>query len=296
MIPKNNIDIYPNNIQQNIDTIRNIIQALGFNNFVPLNQYSKILSSSAYQITQKWLSGRKYCRTLFIQQAFQKFYPNQHTLISLQIDALVNILDDLLDENLEKGEKTLYVLEFLRVFSLHENNCPEKFKQLLGRYINQLITLAIAEEYYQKMVQQENNIEKIIQWSINLLLCRGMDINIFTEIALSKLELPNNEKDFIKTSAQVFRANNILKKDIDDIKHDQKNSIKTMVTLILSKNEIEFSSYLTKVSNHLFQKIKSILYNQKPTLSPITYSIINNLYQMTTNEQKIISSYGEHID
>ena len=286
-----NVKLYQDSIKENLEIINDILLSINFKDKNLTKQYVQILKHSASQITQKWSSKKKYCRTLFIQRALQEYYPKQYTLISLQIDSLVNILDDLLDEDMNRKIKMLYMIEFSRIFSLHEGNCPEKFKQMLKKYINQLITLAVAEEYYQKMIQKESDFQKIVKISTDLLLCRAMDIDIFTKIGLAKFDIPINKKNIIEEAARIFRAINILKKDIDDISHDQENNIKTMTIIILLKNNIDFHSYITHVADKLNQKLKNILDNYESTLSSKEQFIIRNFYQMATDNQKSISIY-----
>ncbi|HHD92611.1 MAG TPA: hypothetical protein ENL06_03270 [Candidatus Portnoybacteria bacterium] len=284
-----NIKLYQNSINQNLSIIKDILNDLNLKNKDLSDQYSKTLALSSSKIANKWLSGRKYCRTLFAQQAFKNRYPKKHTLFSLQIDALVNILDDLLDEQLSPEEKTFYILEFLRVFSLHEKDCPEQIKKDLGIYINQLITLAVAEEFYQQRVQKETDFDKIVDISTSLLICRGMDMDIFTQIALiSQRNISPENKRTIVHFGRLFRAINILKKDVDDISHDQKNKIKTMTTIVLKK-KINFSDYLQQVSLSIIKKMESVL--EPIHSSHYLYSIINNFYQMAKDDQnKIIDN------
>lgn len=256
---KKNTKIYNQGIKKNILGIKSILKKLKIKEQPPLSLYEDILNCSSSQITSKWLSGRKYCRTHFVQKMFGKLYPIKHTQSSLCIDAMVNILDDLLDEPLNKKSKAEYVIEFLRIFSIYNSEYTSKKNQKsIEKYFNKLITLAIAENFYQKQIIQEQNINKIVSKSIDLLICRGMDMDIFIEIALSEFK---NKKAMqnIKKISRIFRAINILKKDIKDIQHDQKNNIETVIILVLSKNKINFSVYIDNLLNLLSEKSNSII-------------------------------------
>ena len=81
-----------------------------------MSSSKEILNLSSENVTKKWLSGKKYIRTDFVKKAFSKFYPYKQIDISILIDAMINILDDILDEELNLKEKALYVIEFLRIF------------------------------------------------------------------------------------------------------------------------------------------------------------------------------------
>jgi len=278
---KKNIKIYQRSVIRNLEEIRQILDTIGIKK-VPFSLYRKTLNISAIQITQKWLSQKKYCRTFFVQEAFQEFYPSKYTLFSLWIDAMVNILDDLLDENLTKEKKAFYVIEFLRIFSLFESKCPEKFKKLFGFYIEKLITLAIAEQSYQKVIEKEKNFKKIIKYSAELLICRAMDIDVFVEIAQSKLGSLKKEAKKTKEISRVFRAMNILKKDIKDIKHDQKSGISTVITLILNK-KIHFPFYIESLLKTLEERVEFASLGKHS-------KIISNFYQMIQNEKNEIFS------
>ena len=123
---KNNCKIYQKSIKRNIFGVKTILENLGTKKEIPFSLYENLLNQSANMIISKWLSGRKYCRTHFAQKAFGKLYPAQYVQISLCIDAMVNILDDLLDEQLDKQAKMEYILEFLRIFSIYNNEFPSK--------------------------------------------------------------------------------------------------------------------------------------------------------------------------
>ena len=286
---KNNCKIYQKSIKKNIFGIKTILKNLGMEEEVPLSLYETVLNQSANMITSKWLSGRKYCRTYFTQKAFGKLYQAKYTQISLCIDAMVNILDDLLDERLDKQAKTEYLLEFLRVFSVYNSECPSKKIQIcLEEYFNKLITLAIAENFYQQRITQEQNINKIIKNSADLLICRGRDIDIFIEIALLEFK---NQKAIppIKEMSRMFRALNILKKDIKDIPHDQESNIETAVILVLSKDKINFSIYINNLLNLFSEKTNLIMKSiGKSNKRPLHLLPIYNFNQMIQKEKKEI--------
>jgi len=285
------LSIYRKSVGKNLKDISFILKELNIKNLDVFLLYGKLLNSSADNIINKWLSGKKYCRTYFVQKAFSEIYPKKYIRLSLCIDAMVNILDDLLDESLNKKEKVEYVIEFLRIFSIYNKEYPsKKISGLLSRYLNKLITLAVAESSYQEKIDYEKNIDKIITNSVDLLICRGMDIDIFNEIALLGNRNIKKEKT-IKDIGRVFRAINILKKDIKDIEHDKKNNIKTTITSICSRNDIDFQFYINSVLKLFTKKVDLILNridlskNRKKSRFVIP---IYNFNKMIKNNQKEI--------
>ena len=198
------IKIYEDGVQKNLKDINLILKNTKINNPIITNSYDKILSTSAKNLTSKWISGRKYSRTLFIKEAFSDFYPEKYIEVSLYIDAMINILDDLLDEKMNEQEKTCYILEFLRVFSLYSQEQLEKKINInIDYYFNELISLAIAEGHYKNFIKKEQNINKIIEYSTKSHNIRSSDINIFTQIALIDYNTPN-ENIKINKMAQIL--------------------------------------------------------------------------------------------
>ncbi len=285
--------IYKKSINENLKEINFILRKLKINDQNIFLSCERFLNLSADNIINKWLSGTKYCRTYFVQKAFGKIYPTKYLQLSLSIDAMVNILDDLLDELLDKKEKSKYVIEFLRIFSIYNKEHPSKIiSELFFEYLNKLIALAIAEDFYQKMISREENIDKIITSSVDLLICRGMDIDIFNKIAL----LENKgikKKKVVEDMGRIFRAVNILKKDIKDIEHDEKNNIKTMITLVRSRRDINFLFYITGILDLFTKKVNLILNRVNLDLDKDNpqFMPIYNFSEMIKEDQKEIQKF-----
>jgi hypothetical protein len=280
---------YQKGVRKNILEIKTILKDLRIEKEIPFSLYKNVLDQSANNIISKWVSGKKYCRTYFTKKAFGRLYPAKYTQISLCIDAMVNILDDLLDESLAKKTKSKYVIEFLRVFSLYNNKyiISKEIQKSLEKYFNKLITLAIAENFYQNKIAQEQNLNEIIKNSADLLMCRGMDIDIFVEIALSGSGFKDKRIIMtIKRISKLFRGINILKKDIKDIQHDRKNNIETIVTLVLSKSKVNFSLYINSLLN-LFSN-KTNLMMKSVSKKSLRLLPVYNFNQMIQEEKKEI--------
>lgn len=203
-----------------------------------------LLESSSDNIVNKWLTKKKYVRTAFVLRAFSKSYPLNGLKKSLMIDAMVNILDDLLDEKLSQDDKKLYVLEYLRVFSNFLSTCPDKYiLKALGKYINRLITLAIAEFEFLNFISKEKNRRKIIDLSFKLLSLRSQDIDIFVQIPMHLDKGLKSEK--LLKNFRIFRVVNLLKKDLADIDHDKQNNQETLVTYMLKRKDYEFKGFIS---------------------------------------------------
>lgn len=285
---KKNILEYKKTIKENLSDIKIILKDLKLAN-PNISIYEDILSKSSLFITSKWESGKKYSRTLFIQEVLNKNYPKKYTQLSLSVDAIVNILDDLLDEDITKKEKEIYVIEFLRIFSVYSKKTNLDVEIFLSIYINKLITLAIAENFYKREIKKEKNIDIIVEKSADLLICRGMDIDIFLQIGLLNKKKELNNKN-IQNIARIFRAINILKKDINDIEHDIKNNAETIVINILNNKKIDFKEYILKLINYFetLQKYNfNLILNKKDKFS---LDIANNFQKIFNKEKRYIQS------
>ena len=279
--------IYEKTVEENLKDIKSILKEVRIDNSVIASSYAKILSSSCRNLTEKWLSNRKYIRTLFVKEAFSNFYPEKHTKISLYIDALINILDDLLDEKMDDSVKLLYLVEFSRIFSLyHKRRLARDIQLALWHSFNKLISLAIAEGYYKNFIRKEKDIEKIIKYSVESFGIRSLDIDVFNEIALIDYKTANKKIEKIKKIGRIFRAINIIKKDIEDIEYDTKNNIETIITIMIRKKECDFHKYILSLLDDCLnkaKKIKSENLTEKKIIVPI-----NNFYSMIERDKKEI--------
>lgn len=273
------VKIYKKTIPKNLKNIKSILKNAEINNPIIVNSYEKILFNSTEKLTEKWMSGRKYARTSFVKEAFSEFYPKEYTELSLYIDTMINILDDLLDEEMDKNEKTCYVVEFLRAFSLYHQKCPQKKIQIaMSHYFNKLITLAIAEGHYKNFIKKEMNMNKIIKYSIESYTIRSLDIDIFNQIALIDYKEPNQKTEKIKQIGRIFRAVNIIKKDIEDIEYDTKNNMESIISIIIKK-ECDFAKYISALLNYYLAQAEKIKFNKQAEKNLVVP--INNFYDIT---------------
>jgi hypothetical protein len=252
--------------------------------------YRDILEKSSGLITSKWRKQEKYIRTEFVMEAFSASYPSKVTSLSVSIDSMINILDDLLDESLSRDVKVLYILEYLRVFSLYCDKTPGSSVELqMSQYFNKLITLAIAEKTFMNQVKKENKINNIVELSKDLLLIRAHDIDIFVEIVLDFGNFIIRKENLLPV-ARCFRAVNILKKDILDIQHDKKQKQETLMTYLSSKKSFDFLNCLeellnrisTEMSEHISRRVNVSLKKDNP---------FNGFHNMLTIDKNTVLRY-----
>ncbi len=237
------IDSYNREVEENLKEIEEILASLKMKS-PDRNDFKDLFSGSSNTITNSWKTGRKYCRTIFTRAGFKEEFPDEYLTTSLSLDVMINILDDLLDEYLPEEKKTAYVIEFLRNFANYNHKkLPLEIRDGVGTYFNKLITLALSEKVYQEKIRINDDLHEISKSSVDLLMCRGMDVDIFVEIALINY---GGDGDAIRKNARLFRAMNILKKDIIDIPYDLKNQMETVVTVVKDKN-FNFIDYIDDI-------------------------------------------------
>lgn len=254
---KKNIDLYKKETEKFLAFLEEEIKKSGVEKEAFVSS-RRALEKTSVSVTSKWLSGRKYCRTFFLQKAFGSLYPSSYTAISLSLDALVNISDDIFDEPLEKKEINLYMAECLKLLSLL-NSYPQisKIQPELGVYFSKLLSLVAAENFYQEKISQGRDYKQMVEDSSKLLLIRAQDIDIFTEIALLDFKT-EKDLDSIREIAKIFRALNIFKKDIKDLDYDRSHNIKTVV-ITLKDKEINLKDYSQDLISGLEDKMKKVV-------------------------------------
>lgn len=239
------VKYYKSTIKQNLGDILEILQSVGVDSEKYIGQYSEIFDSSSDYIVDKWNKGKKYIRTEFVMGIFGDLYPRKVLPVSIMIDSMINILDDLFDEQLTRDDRKIYILEYLRVYAVY-STLPqsEKIRKCVGSYFDKLITLAIAEQDILREAEKTDNLDILLELSTKLLLIRARDIDIFVQVVLDRRNINDLS---ILDSARYFRSLNLLKKDILDFDHDIKNDQQTLVTYVRSKKELVFENYIKSI-------------------------------------------------
>jgi hypothetical protein len=252
------LNIYESSIDNNIESIKKILQRLNIDDSEYISKYKGLLDKSSNFITNKWKKRLKYLRTEFILQVFEDEYPRNNLELSIMTDALINILDDILDEELNKNSKTLYIIEILRVISvLFRQDLNPIILKKIGLYFEELITLANYESEILSNVKKTDEKRKIVSLSADLLICRGMDIDIFLDYGIN-MRLDEDEQTFIKDLSRIYRGLNILKKDIIDIPHDKETNQESLVVHISDRDDYELNLYIRDLLDELIDRKESL--------------------------------------
>ncbi len=283
---RKNCEKYKIGVKETIEDVRKILNDLKMNKEPEISEFNGLFNQTKEEIIASWTSGRKYSRTSFLQKAFKEDFPEDYLQFSLSIDVMINILDDFLDEDLEEEKRRNYVIEFLRNFSFYNyKKVPEELRQSFGLYLSKLITLALSENVFESEIMSLSDFDKIVKMSVDLLKCRGMDIDIFTEIALVKKKDYRNE---ILEISRLFRGLNIFKKDILDISYDKENGMRSVVTIVSDKDEnFNFQNYSKGVVDTIVKEADNISKNKS--------DILSNFYNMILEEKREIYRLSDSV-
>ncbi len=196
----------------------------------PLPIVREAVHSAADYILDRWASGRKSVRTQMAVATIPN-YPQEVLTTSLLIDAMVNMLDDLIDERLTKQEQGQLVLELLRVIALlNETPLPTPLRFLMASYIHKGAFIAVAEQFYYPQIQptagdRDQNI-------LDAYLARSIDTDFFFRLPLMwRLGVQVNVDDILAL-ARVARALALLHKDLGDGDHDRAHRTPSPVLLL----------------------------------------------------------------
>lgn len=278
-------EAYESTLRENLDEIRRIIkEQTGADRPDLMKQFEEALNASCTNITSRWLAGKKYVRTLFAKKAFAE-YPEDITRISILIDAIINILDDILDEEMGKELKALYIVELIRVLSLFSyHDSDEKIRNAIGNYFNKIISVAIAESVYKNLMREESGANKLIEYSIQAYDFRSLDMDIFVELPIIRLYGGVEKNREVVKIARVFRVLNLIKKDMKDVEHDRKNQVETVVTLLLGKPG--FRENIETLLEHYAEEAGEI---KKRSSS----EVVNKFCEMIENEKQEVKTNME---
>ena len=158
-------------------------------------------------------------------------YPMDSLNLSISIDAMINIFDDLIDENLERQTKNYYFLEIFRMLAnYHYQASNENLRFHMGNYFNKLIMIASLEKHFYDSIKNEKRDDNVLKTTTHIYDIRSLDIDIFIEIPLLASDTIRFKDDVLKV-ARIYRVLELLKKDILDIEHDIENGLETLITI-----------------------------------------------------------------
>ncbi len=246
------VENYRESISLNIDVIRSEINDNPvINDKETIKLYEEILSKTSQVVSERWLKKEKYLRTKHTVSVFGDNFPKDLLILSLCVDAMVNILDDFYDEPLSKEQKQIYLIELLRVNSIINCKIPSlNLLADLGEYFDKLITLAIAENFILQQIKENLEFEFVISQGSSLLLTRAYDMDIFVQIAEH-----NNTQNTLIYEFRILRALNILKKDILDLRRDIETDQESIVTCVY-QSDLPNESVLVGIANKILSQKK----------------------------------------
>lgn len=282
------ISLYNDSVYNNLKIIDKIINSdIGLNDPYLMELFNKILQTSKNELIEKWRTGKKYLRTLTAIKAFPN-YSSDSLNLSISIDAIINILDDLLDENLEKQAKIFYIVEIIRTLAnYHYQKSNEALRHCIGNYFNKCIMIALLEKHFYDLLRNTKENDYIIKYPTYIYDIRSVDIDVFIEIPLLASNTIQFKDDVLKV-ARTYRALELIKKDILDVEHDIDNGIDTIFTILWNrKNDL-----LSSVSNLTELYLER---TRKTTGSEYSNIIIDNFISMSENEAKEIKKHIKNV-
>jgi hypothetical protein len=278
------INLYNDSVYDNLKMINNIlISDIGLNDPYLMDLFNKELQSSKNGLIEKWKSGKKYLRTLSVVKAFPE-YPMNSLNLSISIDAMINIFDDLFDENLEKHIKNYYLLELFRMLAnYHYQASNENLRFHMGNYFNKLIMIASLEKHFYNLIKNEKRDDNLLKTATHIYDIRSLDVDVFIEITLLASDTIQFKDDVLKV-ARIYRALELLKKDILDIEHDIENGLETLFTIFWDRKNY-LKNLISKLTNLYLERAKNIMCSEYSEI------IVNNFILMSENEANKINEY-----
>ncbi len=242
------------------------------------NDLKYLLKLTERNLTDKWITRKKVVRTKFALEAFPN-YPMELLSISLYADAIVNLLDDILDELMEKDERALHVVEIAKVLTalFMDEMLDRNIMKLYSEYFSKILCVAVSEMHYSKKMQNAEKKDELIQHAISCYNYRAYDVDIFFELPMYALygEIDRNIVELGRT----FRSANLIVKDYFDIDHDLKNKTMTPLTVVKLRDDVDLEKHVCEIldyylikSDEIFKRVKK---EKQQNLHEIAETILN---------------------
>lgn len=245
--------IYSSTTEDNLRAIREIAEEIRISDSISIDQFKNMLDRSSQNLMDKWNSGRKSLRTEIAFEILPE-YPSDVLKASLIIDAIINLLDDNLDELMTKEERALYVIELVRIMAIFNHlSITSAARQKIFEYFNKILCIATSEIIYKEKIRASGDFNQQLHNSIQCYNCKCLVTDIFFELPL--LELYGDDKRIrdIVSLTRIHRALFQIKKDYKDIERDIENQTETPI-VILSKKHSSIEPYIDTMINHYEQK------------------------------------------
>jgi hypothetical protein len=270
------ITLYKKTLLRNLAVMNDILNNVPEKDKIVVALESLFVQAQEYLIG-KWRTEKKYLRTVSALRAIPN-YPKHIMGLSLTLDATVNILDDLLDENLAKEEKALYIVEIIRLMSnFVQTEVHKEVRDMTDLYYHKLISIAVLEKFFYDGMKKSKTIDEILINARGVTNMRSTDMDIFLQIPLFHADKDKTTIDNIVRLGRIFRCLNLIKKDLDDYDHDVAMNIDTIYT-ILSKNKIKLLDSVKLLVNSYMEDLKEFERNSDTA----------NLFEMIESEKLAI--------
>lgn len=226
---------YRNTFKKNLKRIESTLESFPVSKkerrFI-LDEIKNLFGITSQSIINKWDTGRKTCRTSYMLEIMPD-YPQGVLELSLTIDAIINIFDDLYDEPAKKEDRLIYLVELMRSLSnIVRENLKREVRESLSRYLDNIILIAMAEQNYCRKIKQSSSFEEKIALAIKCYDFRSLVMDIFVELPILELKGRKEGMENIISLARIHRAVCLVKKDLRDLGHDIENQTETPVSII----------------------------------------------------------------
>lgn len=243
--------VYLETVNSNLLELEHILEQIGITN-IPIDQFREILLTSSKNLTSQWHTGRKVIRT-GIAKVLIPGYPDNVLRLSLSVDAMINLLDDLLDEIMEKEQTAMYILEIVRIFAIfNQLEAPPQLQRKIASYFNKCIGIVIPEIIYKEKIKAAEDFEQKVGISFQCYNAKSMVMDIFMELPLIEL-FDDRNVDKIVEFARIHRAVALINKDFNDLEHDKFNETETPLVLLSYEGEENLKRYMLTLME-LYQK------------------------------------------
>jgi len=278
------INLYNDSVYDNLRMIDKILASeVSLNDPYLIELFNKILQTSKNGLVEKWMSGKKYLRTLSVIKAFPE-YPMNSLNLSMSIDAMINIFDDLFDENLEKKTKNFYLVEIFRMLAnYHYQEFDENLRFHVGNYFNKLIMIALLEKHFYNLIMNGKEYGHLLKNATHVYDIRSLDIDIFVEIPLSASNTIQFKDEILKV-ARIYRALELIKKDFLDVEYDLENGQETLFTIFWNRKN-DLRNLIYKLTDLYLERAKNIVCSEYSKI------IVNNFILMGESEANKIKEY-----
>jgi len=204
---------------------------------------------------QSWETGRKSFRTCPVLQVYEAVRDDpisdavKRTLTGL--NATINVLDDIIDtRNLEKPDKIKLTANVAFAGMLAFTNIPasqrDRVVDTIIQYLTELFQIPLVEARSLTAIQEATSIDEIVQASSTCYAYRSRDINAFATLSGILHGMDDELLSQLADDLRVYRAHELIFKDITDIQVDLRDGDPTPIIAI-----IEHSSHPRKVEHFI---------------------------------------------